>query len=605
MMYKCKIESRDYKSWKYTDVQDETKILKTMEDSDTSTVANPIQLKLFDGDVFTITNNDEVIDKQICKVTESPIRSCKNIPGVLLLENNRTYGRTDNKKRLYYKCRPYDTCLPYFLIPYDMPMGFQKNFKNKYITFYFQNWNDKHPCGIISQNIGDTYELSAYSEYRLYCKNIHDSITPAIAQTKEFMKNNQIDTTMNTIVNNPERFGHFMNYENRKDIFTIDPKDTMERDDALSIHIREKGDITEYIVSVYIANVWCWLDIMDLWDVVGTRSSTIYFPDMKRPMLPTIIGEQLCSLDQDHVRLGFVMEFTVVEHPKRGVYIQHLDGLKPSFNQCRLKVSHNFDYEENKLLKYKPYNDLKKITKILDNTVENSYDVVAYWMIETNHYVAKHMKHEKFGIFRVVKTRDDGDDCGTVEITGSKEEKKKKKHSDHIRMIIEQGLSGEYVTLDTAKNAAKLKHEMIEKKEYTHVTSPMRRIIDMVNQLGWVKNHVKPESIRKKAKEYYEKEEKRVKERTERIKKESQVEREVRMLKEVTKEPEMMSKKYVGEIISKKGKKLVMYIKKKGWIMEMEEKEEEKEEIGSEKEIRVYVFENEEKMSRKVRIGGT
>ena len=607
MMYKCKIESRDYKSWKYTDVQDETKILKTMEDSDTSTVANPIQLKLFDGDVFTIANNDEVIDKQICKITESPVRSCKNIPGVLLLENNRTYGRTDNKKRLYYKCRPFDKCLPYFLIPYDMPMGFQKNFKNKYITFYFQNWNDKHPCGIISQNIGDTYELSAYSEYRLYCKNIHDSITPAIAQTKEFMKNNQIDTTMNTIVNNPERFGHFMNYENRKDIFTIDPKDTMERDDALSIHIREKGDITEYIVSVYIANVWCWLDIMDLWDVVGTRSSTIYFPDMKRPMLPTIIGEQLCSLDQDHVRLGFVMEFTVVEHPKRGVYIQHLDGLKPSFNQCRLKVSHNFDYEENKLLKYKPYNDLKKITKILDNTVENSYDVVAYWMIETNHYVAKHMKHEKFGIFRVVKTRDEGEDCGTVEITGSTEEKKKKKHSDHIRMIIEQGLSGEYVTLDTVKNTAELelKHEMIEKKEYTHVTSPMRRIIDMLNQIGWVKNHVKPERIGKKVKEYYEKEEKRVKERTERIKKESQVEREVRMLKEVTKEPEVMSRKYVGEIISKKGKKLVMYIKKKGWIMEMEEKEEEKEEIGSEKEIRIYVFENEEKMSRKVRIGGT
>ena len=144
---------------------------------------------------------------------------------------------------------------------------------------------------------------------------------------------------------------------------------------------------------------------------------------------------------------------------------------------------------------------------------------------------------------------------------------------------------------------------MIEKKEYTHVTSPMRRIIDMLNQIGWVKNHVKPERIGKKVKEYYEKEEKRVKERTERIKKESQVEREVRMLKEVTKEPEVMSKKYIGEIISKKGKKLVMYIKKKGWIMEMEEKEEEKEEIGSEKEIRVYVFENEEKMSRKIRGG--
>tara|TARA_B100001059_G_C17447032_1_gene385526 strand:+ start:122 stop:565 length:444 start_codon:yes stop_codon:yes gene_type:complete len=144
---------------------------------------------------------------------------------------------------------------------------------------------------------------------------------------------------------------------------------------------------------------------------------------------------------------------------------------------------------------------------------------------------------------------------------------------------------------------------MIEKKEYSHVTSPMRRIIDMLNQVGWVKHHMKPERMSKKMKEYYEKEEKRVKERTEEIKKESKVEREVRMLKEVTKEPEVMSKKYVGEIISKKGKRIVMYIKKKGWIMEMEEKEEEKEEIGSEKEIRIYVFENEENMSRKVRIG--
>jgi len=603
MMYKCKIESRDYKSWKYTDVQDETKIFETSENTDSSTVATPIQLKLFDGDEFTTTNNDEVIDKQICKVTESPVRSCKNIPGVLLLENNRTYGRTDNKKRLYYKCRPYDSRLPYFLIPYDMPMGFQKNFKNKYITFYFQNWNDKHPCGIISQNIGDTYDLTAYSEYRLYCKNIHDSITPAIARTKEFMRTNSIDSTMNTIINNPEKYGHFMNYEDRKDIFTIDPKGTTERDDALSIQIKEKGEITEYMVSVYIANVWCWLHIMNLWDVVGTRSSTIYFPDMKRPMLPTIIGEQLCSLDQDHVRLGFVMEFTVVEHPRRGVYIQHLDGLKPSYNQCRIKVSHNFDYEEKKLLKYQPYKDLKQITKILDNTVEDSNDVVAYWMIQMNQYLAKHMKYEKFGIFRVVKTRNDGDDCGTVEITGCTEEKKKIKASDRIRMIIEQGLHGKYITLESAeKYGEKLEHQMLELKEYTHSTSPIRRIIDLLNQIGWVIHHIIPSREKEEVLEYYENETKEegMKKRSQRLIKEMSVVREVRILNKVTKSPEVMSRTYVGEIISKTEKKDVMYVSRLGWITEMEKGEEE---IGSEKEIRVYVFENEETMSKKVRIG--
>ena len=61
-----------------------------------------------------------------------------------------------------------------------------------------------------------------------------------------------------------------------------------------------------------------------------------------------------------------------------------------------------------------------------------------------------------------------------------------------------------------------------------------------------------------------------------------------------------MSRTYVGEIISKTEKKDVMYVSRLGWITEMEKGEEE---IGSEKEIRVYVFENEETMSKKVRIG--
>ena len=104
--------------------------------------------------------------------------------------------------------------------------------------------------------------------------------------------------------------------------------------------------------------------------------------------------------------------------------------------------------------------------------------------------------------------------------------------------------------------------------------------------------------------EYYEKEtkEEEMIKRSERVIKEMSVVREVKILNKVTKSPEVMSRTYVVEIISKTEKKDVMYVSKLGWITEMEKGEEE---IGSEKEIRVYVFENEETMSKKVRIGGT
>ena len=102
--------------------------------------------------------------------------------------------------------------------------------------------------------------------------------------------------------------------------------------------------------------------------------------------------------------------------------------------------------------------------------------------------------------------------------------------------------------------------------------------------------------------EYYENETKEegMKKRSQRLIKEMSVVREVRILNKVTKSPEVMSRTYVGEIISKTEKKDVMYVSRLGWITEMEKGEEE---IGSEKEIRVYVFENEETMSKKVRIG--
>ena len=200
-MFRCFVKDRKYNMWNY-EPHDET-------------LDSPLNYKMFDGDVFFKNELNEII------VQQSPVKKCINIPGILLLENNRTYGRTENKKRLYYKCKPNDPSLPYFLIPYEIPMGFNKNFKNKYITFHYQHWNEKHPHGIISQNLGDVYDLPAFNEYQLYCKGLHSSISQAITKTKKKVSENDMEYYQNEIVMNPTRFGEISFSHNQDDIFVF------------------------------------------------------------------------------------------------------------------------------------------------------------------------------------------------------------------------------------------------------------------------------------------------------------------------------------------------------------------------------------------------
>ena len=586
--YTCQIQSRDYKTWSYNENQNN--ISTVVDTHETNTICTPVALKLFHDDVFTLENTNST---ESFALVESPLRANKNIPGILLLENNRTYGRTENKKRLYYKCKPNDPKLPYFLVPYDMPMGFQKNFKNKYVTFYFHHWNDKHPCGILSQNIGDTYDLPSFNEYQLYCKNLHQSITPSIAKVKELLKTNSMDQYVKTIRENPSQYGDILNYEKRKDIFTIDPKGCLDRDDALSMVTKDKGDITEHTVSVYIANVWVWLDAMGLWDVIGNRISTIYFPEMKRPMLPTLIGEQLCSLDQDHLRFAFVMEFNVVEHPNKGIYIQYLDALRPALNQCVIKVSNNFDYEERSLLKFKPYLDLKTLTQKMDKNVKDSHEVVAYWMTQMNYYVAKHMKFEKMGIFRAVQSK--------VEASG----RLPPTMPSFIR-IWEQQMSGQYISLQedgTTNQVNELQHDVLGFNQYVHFTSPIRRMVDLLNQIIWVKKHLNPPKLRPQVTDFYNQQVMEMQELNRQMKTIRRIQSNAHILHKVTTNPSIVEKKYEAIVLTETesiNDKVTVYIEKLEWLTHtyLSQKYKKYDTFY----CKLYVFEKEEQMRKKIRI---
>ena len=141
---------RDYNDW-YTVPQIDAKI-------------DPLKVKLFSKDRFELIDNNN----NVVKLLSSPVRDYDHHAGVLILQSNRTYGKTKNG-RMLYKCIPNDKTLPIFLIPYDLHIGFTKDHTNINVLFSFQNWDGKHPMGILRESFGNVVQYSSISSYLLWC----------------------------------------------------------------------------------------------------------------------------------------------------------------------------------------------------------------------------------------------------------------------------------------------------------------------------------------------------------------------------------------------------------------------------------------------------
>ena len=571
-MYTCHVESRDYCNWNYSPPD--------------SNIECPLIHKLFNGDKFTRNGENGTI-----RVIESVVKRDKNIPGILMLENNRTYGRTENNKRLYYKCRPNDPKIPCFLVAYDISVGFNKKYQNKYVTFSYHHWTDKHPVGVLSQTIGDVYDLAAFNEYQLFCKQLQTSIKPAVSATNSALRLRSVGSYQTEIMECPKRFGNMVNlFDNKLNVFTIDPSGCTDRDDALSILSVSNGDITEHLVTVHIANVWVWIEALGLGDVLGNRVSTIYFPEMKRPMLPTTIGEELCSLDEGNVRFAFSMDFTVIDHPKKGVYIQYLESMRPAMYQSAIQVSKNFVYEEPVLLDNMDYKSLKTLTQKLDKTVKNSHDVVAFWMVQMNRYAAKHMKSERFGIFRTVQNKNNPElDPETEDET-----------IPPIVRAWEQQLTGEYVLY--SNKVQNLCHNSLGYSEYVHITSPIRRMVDLLNQIAWVKYHIKDIVFSPGLDTFYNAQINSLPAINEKMKKIRRIQADANILYTVVNDPDLLKNVYKG-VILEKGEESVttVYIEELKWITQCKLPDTQLN-VYDKIKCKIFVFDNEEQMRKKIRI---
>jgi len=460
-IYKIHINDRNCSSWEIY----ESESFKKVEID-----FNPLDKKLFTNDVFSIDKSNNLT------ILHSSIRSGPAIPGVLILEGNKTYGR-ENKVidgqtytrqklkntlgRLLYKCIPDDIRIPPFLVPYEIKsMGFSKVFKNLYVTINFDNWEDKHPRAKLDNVIGPVDILDNFYEYQLYCKSLNASIQKFQKDTSKAIESKSHESIVDQILRK------YPGIEDRTDqkfwhIMTIDPLNSQDFDDGFSI-INLEDNVK--MLSVYISNVTVWMDTLNLWSSFSRRISTIYLPDKKRPMLPTILSDCLCSLQENVKRIAFVMD----------VYIKNNEITNIEYKNAVIKVSHNYVYEDAKLLSDAKYHEILDVAQNISrsykyiNNVRNSHELVCYLMILMNYNCAKELIKHKTGVFRSTIIKRDFIVPDTV--------------PDDVSKFIKiwNSASGQYIN---GSEIMDTRHELLDVEAYIHITSPIRRLVDLLNMI--------------------------------------------------------------------------------------------------------------------------
>jgi len=505
-LYKILIENRNYDKY---DIYNANNL-----DKENIIFENSIQsYKSFNNDTFYYNNNN-------LEIVHSSIRNTDNIPGVLILENNKNYGKIKKNKlqrnnKYYYKVIPDDIRIPIFLIDYEIKENnFIKIYKNYYITFKFSHWNenDKHPYGKLNQSIGSIDILNNFYEYQLYCKCLNVSIQKFIKNAKKEIEKKMINNNnhckfIENIFKENETNNNIINrINNDYFIFSIDPINSQDYDDAFSITELElekenKKNTNKYLLSIYISNVSIIMDYLNLWDSFCQRISTIYLPDRKRPMLPTILSDCLCSLQENRTRIALVMDINLELKENNEIIINSID-----YKNCLIRVNKNFNYHSEELLTNNNYLLLFDIVsklcqkyRLIKNII-NSQDVVSYLMIFMNYNVAKELLNYKEGLYRTTITNKE-----LKEKYNSIYEKTKIENQCQTQIIpnevnnffkIWTSSFGCYVNYDTLisinENEEKNKNEiinldLINSNIYSHITSPIRRLVDLLNMIKFQK----------------------------------------------------------------------------------------------------------------------
>lgn len=404
------------------------------------------------------------------------------IPGILKLEGNKSYGRTEGSTlrafgstvgrdgpmvasttirasgRLLYQCIPHNKQFPTCLVPYEIPTSFNKSISNKYVLIEIPNTNlDQEITSIqiykLFETIGDVDDYKAFETYKLHCGALYG------AGYSKWAKIVKAKTPLFDPLSLLTKY-QIQDLRDRSNIISVDPPGCKDVDDAMSILYDPISRTTT--LSIYIANVPIVLDLLGLLDSITDRVTTVYLPaGHKVPMLPPTLSEGACSLLAGELRAAYRMDVIFTVCLNTGNY-DLLESKPPE--ACLIRVSKNHAYEDIDI----PDLDLYwKCARALDANLRTETEELN---IDTHAIVASFMKHMNTACAKLLLAN---------RVKGIFRNQQHKLLLGNQFEFDFDLVGGSAATYDLTCTG----HASLEVAEYTHITSPIRRLVDLLNMM--------------------------------------------------------------------------------------------------------------------------
>lgn len=165
-------------------------------------------------------------------------------------------------------------------------------------------------------------------------------------------------------------------------IFTIDPADAKDFDDAVSFKVLENGN---FEIGVHIADVSYYVKPKTLLDREAyARATSVYLVDRTIPMLPEVLSNNLCSLRPNEDKLCFSAIFEMDSSAK---------VLKQWFGRTVINSSFRFAYEEAQQIIDRD-GDMKEYTPVMPEGKTPSAEVVT--AVLELHKIATVLRKKRF-----------------------------------------------------------------------------------------------------------------------------------------------------------------------------------------------------------------
>lgn len=378
------------------------------------------------------------------------------------------------------------------------------------VTIEIQDWGSKtrNASGVLVALLGSIKQAEIDGKCAIAEFELADAFSDKVASELKELKKSFAK----------KKFGERTDYT-KLESFTIDPDESKDFDDALSIVTHPNGKITLY---VHIADVSYFVPSGSTIDKEArARGNSVYLPGKTLPMLPPLLCDELCSLKPGVQRLtvtvridynmdgdveDYHIERSIIKSQKRFTYKEayqllrsnrsskHLSTLQQMVELCKKLKKKRFERGSFELslpsLEIK-LNEKGEISQLHIEKYDETHQLVEEFMLAANEIVAKHLAKEgKIFAYRIheepnpdslqqylgylqglgftIPSSPTFADIQNIFI----------QLSDHPlgKNLITQFIKTMKLACYSTENVG---HYALQLEHYTHFTSPIRRYIDL------------------------------------------------------------------------------------------------------------------------------